>query len=327
MTKFLVIRFSSIGDIVLTSPVVRHLKNQVFDGAEVHYLTKKQYEGILINNPNIDKIYTIENSTAEIREQLANEEYHYILDLHVNIRSRMVKRHTKVLSFDLNKLNWQKWLWVNFGVNRMQDRHIVDRYLETISSFGIINDGKGLDYFIPEEANKKSKDFLEEYGLNEYYVLVLGAVHPGKRFSEGKVIDILSKQNKPVVLIGGQQESDFGNILAKKFDHVINVCGATTIDESAAIMNFSKFVVSPDTGMMHIAAALGKDIISYWGCTHPGLGMSPYFPGEKSVIIQPKNRNKRPCSKLGNRCKYGSKNRCPDAIEDQVIIDAMNNLW
>lgn len=312
---------------MLTTPVMRHLKNEVFNGAEVHYLTKKEYASILQASPYIDKVYTIEKSTAEVREQLAHEEYHYIIDLHKNIRSRMVKSHTKVLSFELDKLNWQKWLWVNLGINRMPNKHIVDRYLETIESFGIINDGKGLDYFVSEESEKSIQNILRNSGLDTYYTWVLSAAHEGKRFGNEKVKGLLAHLPYPVVLIGGNEDKELSSFLAREYEHVFDLCGDTTIDESAAIIKRSKFIISPDTGMMHISAALKKHIISYWGCTHPGLGMSPYMPGDHSIILQPEGRSKRPCSKLGNRCKYKNQGRCPDAISDQVVVESINKLW
>lgn len=327
MTKFLVIRFSSIGDIVLTSPVIRHLKEQVFEGAEVHYLTKKRYASILEENPHLDKIYTIEKSTAEVREQLAEEQYHYIIDLHRNIRSKMVKRHTKVLSFDLDKLNWKKWLWVNFEINQMPDKHIVDRYMDTISSFGIQNDSKGLEYFIPKEIELKTEERIKQEFTSEYLVWVLSATHEGKKFSPEKLKRTIAHIKHPIILIGGSEDSMLGKTLSQERDHVFNQCGATSIHESAALIKRSKFVVTPDTGMMHIASAFKKDIISYWGCTHPGLGMSPYMPGARTVIIQPNERSKRPCSKLGNRCKYGKNARCPEVIPDNVIVETVNKFW
>ena len=94
--KILVIRFSSIGDIVLTTPVLRCLKNQLEGEVEIDYLTKKQYKLIVANNPNVNKVYCIEKSTNEVIENLRKEGYHYIVDLHKNLRSKRVKRQLKV---------------------------------------------------------------------------------------------------------------------------------------------------------------------------------------------------------------------------------------
>ncbi len=108
--KILIIRFSSIGDIVLTTPVMRCLKQQLEGEVELHYLTKNQYQSILTSNPNVEKVYGIDKSTNEVIEQLKNEQYDYIIDLHKNLRSKRVTRKLKALSFTFDKLNYQKWL-------------------------------------------------------------------------------------------------------------------------------------------------------------------------------------------------------------------------
>jgi len=131
VVKFLIVRFSSIGDIVLTTPVIRCLKNQVED-AEVHYLTKKTFSSILAYNPYIDKMHFLEDSLDKVVRDLKKENYDYIIDLHHNLRTSIIKARMKPLAFSFNKLNIEKWLMVNFKVNRLPGKHIVDRYLDTI---------------------------------------------------------------------------------------------------------------------------------------------------------------------------------------------------
>src|SRR3954462_14866498 len=102
--KFLIIRFSSIGDIVLTTPVVRCLKKQVVT-AEVHYLTKAAFRPVLAANPYIDKIYLLSDDGEGLMEQLHREDYDYIIDLHHNVRTLKVKRALGKQTFPFNKLN------------------------------------------------------------------------------------------------------------------------------------------------------------------------------------------------------------------------------
>ena len=135
MTKFLIIRFSSIGDIVLTTPVVRCLKQQYPD-AEVHYVTKKSYKTLLENNPYIDKVFTLEKSLNDLVNQLKSEEYDYVIDLHNNLRTRIIKFRLGVKSFSFDKLNFHKWILVKLKKNIMPKVHIVDRYMKNGGSFG-----------------------------------------------------------------------------------------------------------------------------------------------------------------------------------------------
>jgi ADP-heptose:LPS heptosyltransferase len=128
--KVLILRFSSIGDIVLTTPVIRCLKEQVA-GVEIHYATKSAFKGIVSNNLYIDKVHTLEHSTTVLIQELKNEKFDLIIDLHKNLRTKKIIWSLGVKSVSFNKLNIRKWLFVNWKFKTMPDKHIVDRYMET----------------------------------------------------------------------------------------------------------------------------------------------------------------------------------------------------
>jgi ADP-heptose:LPS heptosyltransferase len=176
--KILVIRFSSIGDIVLTTPVVRALKSQL-DEVEVHYATKARYRSIVEANPYVDKVLVLENSLWEFIEILRYEKYDWIIDLHNNLRTRIVKTMLGVKSRSFNKLNWEKWLMVNWNVNKLPATHIVDRYLETLKPFDIRPDALGLDFFI-EDKDIVPQEWLPESHQKEYVAYAIGAQHNTK---------------------------------------------------------------------------------------------------------------------------------------------------
>jgi ADP-heptose:LPS heptosyltransferase len=128
--KILIIRFSSIGDIVLTTPVIRCLKQQL-KGAEIHYLTKKNFETVLSSNRYIDKLHLLDKKLSVTISRLKAEKFDVVIDLHHNLRTLIIKTRLGVRSSSFDKLNWQKWLIVNFKINRLPAVHIVDRYLKT----------------------------------------------------------------------------------------------------------------------------------------------------------------------------------------------------
>ena len=298
MPRFLILRFSSIGDIVLTTPVVRCLKNQV-SGAEVHFLTKPQFAGILAGNPYLDNVLTLKPDLKETIQEIKQGEYDYLVDLHHNLRTWNIKRQLKNKSFSFNKLNFEKWLLVNFKIDKMPDTHIVDRYLATVSSFGVKDDGKGLDFFIPNDLNNIS-DILPDALREGYVCAVLGANHATKQIPFEKLTEILNTANKPVCLIGGKDVEKLATQLAECLQvPFYNSVGNLSLQQSAAIIRDSRVVLTPDTGMMHIAAALNKNIISLWGNTVPELGMYPFRAGKQSAIFETKGLKCRPCSKLG----------------------------
>lgn len=329
--KFLIIRFSSIGDIVLTTPVVRCLKQQV-ENAEVHFFTKPQFAQILSSNPYIDKVHVLKDNFKDSVAELRDECFDYIIDLHNNLRSRRFSSALKLGAFRFNKLNIEKWLYVNFGINKLPDKHIVDRYLEPVYAFDVKSDNKGLDYFIPDSDHV---DISSITGVNHsgFLVLVLGAKHFTKQIPAAISARIISKLKCPVLMLGGKEDFENGqkvlNLLevANHDSVILNLAGKYSLNQSASIVSQSFAVVTPDTGLMHIAAAFGKNIFSVWGNTVPEFGMYPYLPGKESQIFEVKNLKCRPCSKIGFRECPKNHFNCMNQQDTDSISEAVNRLF
>jgi ADP-heptose:LPS heptosyltransferase len=307
--KILIIRFSSIGDIVLTTPVVRCLRKVQGMMAEVHYVTKEAYAGLLANNPNIDMVHPLDgrgfwNLVARLRA----EQFDYIIDLHNNQRSLLLKTLLGKPSSSFQKLNIQKWLLTNLKINRMPAVHIVDRYMQAAASLGVANDGEGLDYFIPEAARIFPVTLPATF-RDAYIAVGIGGKHYTKRLPNEKIMAICQKLTTPVVLLGGPEDAVNGKIIMDAcHGNVFNACGMFSLDQTAYVLSKASAVITHDTGMMHIAAAFHKKIISIWGNTVPAFGMSPYMPGHpnKSKIIEVQGLGCRPCSKIGyDKCPRG----------------------
>jgi ADP-heptose:LPS heptosyltransferase len=313
--KILIIRFSSIGDIVLTTPVIRCLKQQV-DSVKVHYLTKKSFQSLLSSNPYIDKIHTLEDELSETVTELEAEKFDYIIDLHNNLRTRLIKLRLNVKAKSFDKLNLKKFLLVNLKIDILPSKHIVDRYLETVSFLGVKNDGKGLDYFFNHEYDLTS---LLPASHQQYISLVIGAQHATKRLPVNKLIEICKNLNQQVVLLGGKDDAERGEeICLNSGDHVYNGCGKFSLDESAFLVGNAEKIITHDTGLMHIASAFDKEIISVWGNTVPEFGMSPYKVTKHSTI-EVKGLNCRPCSKIGyQKCPLGHF-KCMNEQDIEVI--------
>jgi heptosyltransferase-2 len=294
------------------------------EGAEIHFLTKNRFTSLLEPNPYIAKVYGIEKSTNEVMEELKEEHYDYVIDLHLNLRSSRVKRALKMISFSFKKYNWQKWLLVNFGINKMPKTHIVDRYMETLVPFSIANDGKGLDYFFLAGEETLPTE-LPETHKNGYVAVAIGAAHWRKKPRVNQYIEICQKLNYPIVLLGGPSEEKDGSEIASACGETVwNAAGKLSLNGSAALIRDSKLVVTPDTGMMHIASAFKKPIISFWGATVADFGMYPYLNENLDVRIEADHLNKRPCSKLGTKCKY-KECRCIDELPIEKAIEAANS--
>lgn len=319
MVKFLIIRFSSIGDIVLTTPVIRCLKEQIPD-AEVHFLIKKAFYPVIRANPHIDKIQILENSLYSLTRELRKERYDYIIDLQRNLRSLYVKSSLRSMWFSVNKLNFARFLMIRFKVNRLPDKHIVDRYFETVSLFDLVNDQKGLEYHIPGEDEIKLSLLPPAFQYG-YIVLVPGAQHGTKQMPFDKIIRICRELSHPLVLLGGKREEELGKeIDSQTGDHVLNACGQYNINQSASLIRQSQLVITHDTGLMHIAAAFKKKILSVWGHTIPEWGMYPYLPDPASRIFQTPGLSCRPCTRTGKeKCPRGHF-RCMNDIDEREIV-------
>ena len=319
-TKFLIIRFSSIGDIVLTSPVVRCLKTQ-FPDAEVHFLTKNRNADLLQANPYIDHIQLFDDSLSDTIRTLRAENYDYIIDLHNNLRSLRVKLGIKARSYSFNKLNFRKILLTRFKLNTMPDGHIVDRNMETLRPFNVVNDGEGLEYFIPEE-DEFQISLLPERFRSGFVALVLAGTYATKRMPVEKYRKLISESNIPFVLLGGKSERAMASrILEWNTGNVVDFTGKLRINQSASLVKNARLVISNDTGLMHIAAAFHKKILSVWGNTSPELGMYPYLSGEGSEILEVKGLPCRPCSKLGYHECPKKHFRCMNEIPEDRIVE------
>ncbi|MCC5930681.1 MAG: glycosyltransferase family 9 protein [Cyclobacteriaceae bacterium] len=319
--KVLILRFSSIGDIVLTSPVPRCIKTQLPD-VEVHYATKKSFHGILAANPYIDKIHLLEDSLGDLVQNLRAEKFDFVVDLHNNLRTSVIKLRLGVPSKSFDKLNLKKWLLVNFKINLMPNIHIVDRYMAAAAPLGVKNDDLGLDYFIPEK-DEVEKSWLPDGYRNEYVAFVIGAKFATKRLPLERMIELCDRINKPVILVGGPEDIENGEKLERFFQRhkiaeelepdliklnkktiVYNACGKFNLNQSASLVKGAKYVFSHDTGLMHVAAAFKKQIFSIWGNTLPELGMYPYKT--RFSIFENKKIKCRPCSKIGyDKCPKG----------------------
>jgi ADP-heptose:LPS heptosyltransferase len=321
MKKFLIIRFSSIGDIVLTTPVVRCLRKK-YPNAQIHFLTKVAFAPIVQANPNIDKVFAIEKSTKSVVEKLKKEGYHHIIDLHKNLRSKKVIMALGVKATSFPKLNVEKFLMVKFKINRLPKIHIVDRYFEAVKSFAVNNDKEGLDFFIPEQEKIAAKNLPPQYNA-----LVIGAAHKTKSLTTPQLIKIAKESILPVLLIGGKKEKEIANEIIKVVgENAINTCGEYNLYQSASVIQQASCVITPDTGMMHIASAFNKKIISIWGNTIPAFGMYPYMPQQPNAfkIFEVKELSCRPCSKIGYDECPKKHLKCILDIDVDGIVKEMN---
>lgn len=297
--KILVVRFSSIGDIVLTTPVIQALKESG-ESREIHFLTKKNFRSILEDNPHVDKLILIEKSIDEVIAKLKQENYDLIVDLHNNLRTKSLKSKLRKPSRTFQKLNIAKWLLVNFKINRLPDLHIVDRYLETVKDLIKEKPRKG-EFYISKENEVDPKELIGS-SKGSYITVAVGAKFATKQIPTQKLKEILDNAGLPIVLLGGTEDKIKGEEIVNSISgEIYDLCGELNLQQSASVVAQSKVLLTSDTGLMHIAACYDVPIVSVWGNTVPELGMYPYRPASKEsyTIHEVKELSCRPCSKIG----------------------------
>jgi len=325
-------------------------------GAEVHVLTKRAFASVVEPNPHVERVFSFEKDVDEVLPALRAERYDWVIDLHHNLRSLRVKLALGRPARSFDKLNLEKWLLVNTGLDWLPHTHIVHRYMATVAHLGVKYDGQGLDYFIPPDQEIHPADLDPRLAEGNYVAFVLGATHATKRLPPEKIADICARIDRPIVLLGGKAEmaaaealtadgaADGGRWTAdggrrtvdggretgwpsavRRPPSIVNACGRCSLHQSASLVRQAAVVLTHDTGLMHIAAALRKPIVSVWGSTVPKFGMYPLYPDgmDMNTSLEVSGLSCRPCSKIGyDRCPKGHF-RCMVEIDVEQVVEAV----
>ena len=322
--RLLFIRFSAIGDIVLASPALRCAKQQI-PGVEIHFLTKKSMKAVSEANPYVDQFHYFDKDLSATIQELKACNFDYIIDLHKNLRTLRIRLALGVPYLSYNKLSVEKFLLTKFQVNRMADRHISMRSVDTLAPLGVSYDGKGLDYFVPSEV-------IQPVFFPEGYVaLVIGASYATKKLPLESLKVLCSQIPHPIVLVGGKEEVEDGEALALLDPtRIVNTCGAYSLHESALIVQKAKVVISHDTGMLYIACAFEKNVIAIWGATSPALQVEPFMPTDsKAQVFQSivPDLTCQPCSNFGTKTCPKGHFACMKQQDLPEIARKVEQMW
>lgn len=328
--KTLVIRLSSIGDILLTTPVVRCLKKKYPD-ATIDFCVFKEYADILRGNPYISNIIPVDRSLpiAKAKEQIkSNEIYDCVVDLHNNFRSRTLRNGVAKKVFVVNKRTSQRWLLVKTKIDLLRNApDVMGRYFETVAPLNATDDGEGIDFFA-EISSEKKKDMIDGFDTSEKFIVALcpGAKHYTKRWLPGRFVELahtlIRDKKASIILFGGKDDA---NICAEIYaqvhtdfpERVINACGKCSLSEVAGLMQLCDCVVTNDSGLMHVAASQKKPLVAIFGSTVKEFGFAPTSP--HSIVVENKELDCRPCTHIGrDSCPKGHFRCMADITTEQV---------
>jgi ADP-heptose:LPS heptosyltransferase len=323
--KFLILRFDTLGDVVMTSPVVRCLKKQVHH-AEIHYLTSRNCEPAVAENPYIDACFYLDANPAKLVSHLRTQRYDYIIDLQNNAKSALLKLLIATKSVSCDSIRWQIRLMTRWKINVLPNVHIVDRFMATVARFGVKNDGNGLDYFIPYKDQVEA-DWLPKTHRTDYVALVIGTSRATHRLPTNRLIELCRKINYPIVLLGHKTDAPIGDCveLAVGKQLIYNACGKYNQNQLASLVAGSRIVFSHDADLMHVAAAFKKKVYSIWGSSTPLFGRYPYKT--PFLVLENNSAFCRPCSSGGKDvCPLGHFN-CLNDLSFDFRVKELNREW
>ncbi|MDZ7342169.1 MAG: lipopolysaccharide heptosyltransferase II [candidate division KSB1 bacterium] len=337
--KILIIRLSSIGDVILATPVIRVLKKK-FPHSRIDFVIKKQLAELVAFHPGINRCYVFDRqqnwrSLREIKQDIKRTQYDLIVDLHKNIRSYFLtigSRCHKIVRYRkdaITRFLYVKLRLVQFNKNKMP---LHQRYLKALAPYHVQDDGEGLEIFWDHQ---KTHPIVEKLApvLDKDQSVIVG-IAPGASFAtkrwlpEGfaEVIRYLRQHRTArIMLFGNQQDHEIASELVQ-LDRkaIVDTTGQCSLLETAALMQCCDLILTNDSGLMHLAAALKKKVVAIFGSTTEELGFFPYTT--EHIVVQNRYLSCRPCSHVGrNRCPQ-KHFKCMKEITPEQVIEAVETM-
>lgn len=328
--RILILRLSSIGDIILSSFFIRQVA-RAFSNSQIDFVIKKQFNDLVKYNPNIKNVYYIEpdmgyNQLYKLRKKIKNNNYDLVFDLHNNLRTRfLLAGISPSKKWKIKKDKILRALFVWFKINKYKSiKSIPLRYLETGIEVGVKDDQKGLELFWNRNIERNLNNKIPFLLKDKYIALAPGAAHYTKKWPIEyfmELVEILSeKQEEKIVILGGPGDTDDGNELELN-NKIINLTGKLNLLESAIILKNAKVLISNDSGLMHMATAVQTPVLVIFGSTVEELGFFPFR--SKHIIIQNEGLKCRPCSHIGkDHCPKGHF-RCMVEIKPELVYNEL----
>jgi len=320
-SKILIIRLSSLGDVLLTTPLIRNIKKKN-PAIQIDFIVRDKFFEAVQNNPNLNEIYKYVNSKSEkesLFSSLSSKKYDRVIDLQNNLRSKEILRqlHSKVLHF--NKNNFKKFILVHFKINLLKDApQIPVRYAEAA---GIDNlDNEGLDFYTENPPNTLLKKDVKYIGLCP------GAKHFTKRWPKEYFIDLgkkLETAGFKIVLFGGAEEVQICNEIESGLSSAINLSN-TSLLQVGADTKMCDAIYTNDSGLMHLASAVGIPVLTFFGSTVKEFGFFPY--NAKSIVLENKNLSCRPCTHIGRKSCPKIHFKCMLEIKPELAYSSLTKL-
>ncbi|MBT8380589.1 MAG: glycosyltransferase family 9 protein [Ignavibacteria bacterium] len=319
--KILIERLSSLGDILLSTPLIRALKS-INPALQIDFVLREEYEELLVNNPYITKMFKYTNHKFEkqiVFNSILDEQYDLAIDLQNNLRSKELSRVLQCPVIKFKKNNFKKFLLVRFKVNKLKNApQMPVRYAREVNNISL--DDSGLDFFTENEPNKsllKGDNFIG---------LCPGAKHFTKQWLKENFIELgikLESAGYKVVLFGGVEEVNTCNEIEIKLKNALNLCN-TSLLQLGADMKMCNAIYTNDSGLMHLATAVKVPVISFFGSTVKEFGFFPY--NAKSAVLEINELSCRPCTHIGRKSCPKEHFKCMKQITTDTAFQSLKQV-
>lgn len=342
LKKILIIRFSSLGDVILASPLIRTLR-AAYPNAQIDFLVKSQYADVLRFNPHLNSVITLKSSDRKelffLKKMIRHTGYDLIIDIHNSLRSRWIRWGAGAVQVKVvRKRIFKRLLYVLFGLNFYGNAtSVAERYIETVRKFGVRDDGSGLEIFVPDETKSTVNAIIGKFKPDQFEIIFgfgPAARHYTKRWLPERFVELgveLSKHYRcKIFIFGGKEDTDYCSDIAQMinahagYSCAENFAGKLTLIETSAALDFCSLIVSNDTALMHLAAARRKKIVAIFGSSVKEFGFSPFRTS--SIVLERNDVRCRPCSHIGrDRCPK-KHFRCMKEIQVKDVVNAVEEL-
>lgn len=331
MDKILVIRLSSLGDVLLASPAVRAIRKR-FPDARVDFLTKAHFAPLFRNNPHVSRVIGLGSGDAQgifhMRHGLKTG-YDLIVDLHGNLRSRILTGGPgmpRILR--TKKYSLRRRLLACSHVNLMKKAPCVaERYLACLESIGARDDGLGLEFHPDESAVRRAEGLLARSGVREKEAigLAVGSRWYTKKWPLDHLIGLVKlMQGEKFILLGSGEDNETACALAAALPgRTVNFTGMTDIATAGALIRSCRALVANDSGLMHLGCAVGTPVVALFGSTVREFG---FFPFRARAVVLEKPLKCRPCTTQGREhCRLGTL-ECLESIRPEEVAAALQSF-
>jgi heptosyltransferase-2 len=322
VNKLLIVRLSSLGDILLTTPLIRTIKKK-YPAIEIDFVVRKEYNDLLLLNPHLRNILVYKNYEDKlkiIKNKICENNYDLIIDLQNNLRSWMLLKCYGNSAIGFKKNNINKFLLVHFNINKLKNaKQIPVRYASTLENFQL--DDKGLELF----TDKTKSAVLD--GVDNLIGICPGSKHFTKMWPEEYFIQlgkILNENGFKIVLFGGKDDIKVCERISSKISSAINLCNDNNILQTATDMKCCKVIYCNDSGLMHTATAVNVPVIAFFGSTVKEFGFTPY--NSKNLILENNSLSCRPCTHIGRDSCPEKHFKCMKKITPQLAFKKLGLL-